>query len=204
MSTDQFLDELACDLPPVRPRSGRRDLLLLAGVGALELAVFLGCGAARPDIATAAALPCFWWKLGGLAALTATGAVTAVRSFDPSVAPRKGLGAIAWLTGLVLVVGWGIDALGPHGASLPARLMWPHGLRCIASMVLLSIPALVALGILMRRGAPRIGEAAPWRPGRPAPLGAPSSSPSTARMTTRSMSRSGMLRAASPSPWPAA
>lgn len=154
MSTDQFLDDLACDLVPVRPRSGRRDLLVVAGVGAIELGLFLACGAARPDIAEAAGLPCFWWKVGGLAALAATGAVTAIRSFDPSGAPRKGLGAIAWLTGLVLLTGWGIDALGPHGASLPARLMWPHGLRCIASMVLLSIPALVTLGILMRRGAP--------------------------------------------------
>lgn len=154
MSIDRFLDDLTCDLTPVRPRSGRRDLLVVAGVGAIELGLFLACGAARPDIAEAAGLPCFWWKVGGLAALAATGAVTAIRSFDPSGAPRKGLGAIAWLTGLVLLTGWGIDALGPHGASLPARLMWPHGLRCIASMVLLSIPALVTLGILMRRGAP--------------------------------------------------
>lgn len=154
MSTDQFLDGLAGDLAPVRPRTGRRDLLLLAGVGALELGLFLGCGAARPDIGTAAALPCFWWKVGGLAALTATSAITAIRSFDPAVLPRKGLKAVAWLTGLMLVAGWGIDALGPHGASLPARLMWPHGLRCIASMVVLSIPVLVTLGFLMRRGAP--------------------------------------------------
>lgn len=154
MSTDQFLDDLTADLSPVRPRSGRRDAMWLVGVGALELGLFLGCGAARPDIGAAAAQPCFWWKLTGLAALTAMGALTAIRSFDPAVAPRRGLRAIGLLVGLVLITGWGIDALGPHGASLPARLMWPHGLRCIASMAVLAIPALVTLGILMRRGAP--------------------------------------------------
>lgn len=154
MSTDPFLDGLACDLAPVRPRTDRRDLLVLAGVGVAELGLFVGCGAARPDMASAMQLPCFWWKTGSLAALALTGAVTAVRSFDPAGRPRRGLRAIAWMTALVLLAGWGIDALGPHGATLPARLMWPHGLRCIASMVVLSIPALVALAILMRRGAP--------------------------------------------------
>jgi hypothetical protein len=34
------------------------------------------------------------------------------------------------------------------------RLNWRDGLQCVAKMVLLSLPAVIGLGFLMRRGAP--------------------------------------------------
>lgn len=154
MSTDRLLDDLVADLAPVRPRRPRRDLMLLVGVGVAELALFLLFGAARHDIMLAMKLPSFWWKVGSLGALSVVGAVTAVRSLDPSVSPRQGLRLFAALVGLVLVIGWVIDASEGSIATLSARLMWRHGIDCVFAMVVLSIPAIVALGILMRRGAP--------------------------------------------------
>ena len=154
MSSDRFLDDLAADLAPVRPRRPRRDMLLLAAVGAVELALFLLFGAARHDIMLAMKLPSFWWKLGSLGALTIVGAVTAIRSLDPAVSPRRGLRLFAVTAGVAVAIGWVIDASGGGGAALAARLMWRHGIDCVFAMVVLSVPAIVALGLLMRRGAP--------------------------------------------------
>lgn len=154
MSTEQLLDDLVADLQPVKPRRVRNDLLLLAGVGAVELALFLLFGAARHDLMLAMKLPSFWWKLGSLGVLTAIGAVTAIHSFDPAASPRRGLRTMAYVIAVTLVFGWIIDAASAGGAALWARLMWRHGIDCVFAMTVLSIPAIVALGILMRRGAP--------------------------------------------------
>ena len=40
------------------------------------------------------------------------------------------------------------------GGMLRARLMWRHGIDCMIAIVILSIPVAVALGLMMRRGAP--------------------------------------------------
>jgi len=154
MPNDRLLDELVADLRPVRPRRARRDLLLLGVIGALELGLFLLFGAARHDIMVAMKLPSFWWKIGSLGVLTLTAGITAVRSFDPSVSPRRGLRLIPGLIGVALAIGWLIDAAGAGGPALWARLMWHHGVDCMFAMVMLSIPAICALGLLMRRGAP--------------------------------------------------
>ena len=42
---------------------------------------------------------------------------------------------------------------GAGFAGLGARLDWQHGVQCVTKMVLLSLPALLGLGLLMRRGA---------------------------------------------------
>ncbi len=161
MRNDRLLDELVADLTPVRPRRAGRDLLLFSLIGAIELGLFLLFGAARHDIMIAMKLPSFWWKIGSLGALTITAGITAVRSFDPSVSPRKGLRLVPALVGATLAIGWVIDAARAGGAALWARLMWHHGVDCVFAMVMLAIPAILALGLLMRRGAPtdRIGSA---------------------------------------------
>ena len=55
--------------------------------------------------------------------------------------------------GLVLA-GWVMAASGQDLAGLGSRLMWQMGLQCFALTTLCSIPPVIALGIMMRHGAP--------------------------------------------------
>ena len=62
-----------------------------------------------------------------------------------------------WLSATIalsLVTGWVIDASRDGLPALVARLNWHDGLQCVYKMVLLSMPAVIGLGLLMRRGAP--------------------------------------------------
>lgn len=154
MPNEPLIDALAADLAPVRRRRIGRELLVLAGIGVVELALVLLLGGARPDIGVAMLLPSFWWKLLGLGALSAIGLVTAVCSFEPAASPRRGLRLLALAVGLVLAIGWAIDSGRAVTMPLAERLMWHHGLDCVFRMAVLSIPAVVALGVLMRHGAP--------------------------------------------------
>jgi len=154
MSNEQLLDDLVAGLQPVRRRRVRNDVLALAGMGAAELALFLILGAGRDDLLLAINLPSFWWKLGSLGLLTLIGVVTAIRSFDPVVSPRRGLRTMAYAIAATLVAGWVIDAASSSGSSLWDRLMWRHGIDCVFAVTVLSLPPIIALGILMRRGAP--------------------------------------------------
>jgi len=154
MTSETLLDELASGLTPVRLRSARRDGMMVGALALIELALFLMMGFHRPDMAHAMAEPSFWWKLATLGLLAAVAIATAVRSFDPSVAPHRGLRWAAWLAGSALLIGWGIDATHHATAPLLARLEWRAGVSCLVSMVLLSLPMLIALTVLMRRGAP--------------------------------------------------
>lgn len=154
MPSDRFLDELAGKMTPVKPRRASHGLLVIALIGVVELGLFLLVGAARIDIASAVTLPSFWWKLGSLGVLTVVGMVTALRSLDPTASPRRGLRLFGILVGVAIALSWVIDALARGDDALWARLRWRHGVECVFTMVALSIPAIIALGLLMRRGAP--------------------------------------------------
>lgn len=155
MSSDRLMDELVSGLTPVRPRRMWRDALVLAILATVELGLFLLMGAARHDIMLAMTLPSFWWRMASLGALTLIGIATALRSFDPAGSPRRGLAWLAWAIGATLVGGWVVDAAAATGgAALWARLMWRHGVDCAIAMAVLSLPMIVALGLLMRRAAP--------------------------------------------------
>ena len=154
MPTDQFLDSLAADLRPVEPRRDTRDLAVFAALAAVELAAFLTLDVKFVDLAAAVSSPSFWWKLTGLGLITLVSVVTAIRSFDPAKSPRLGLRLGALLIASALVTGLALDLSYPTQATVLERLAWQDGLRCVASMVGLSIPAIMALGYLMRRGAP--------------------------------------------------
>jgi hypothetical protein len=154
MTSERLLDELASGLTPVRSRSAMRDGMAIAGLAAIELLLFLMLGLHRPDLPHAMGEMSFWWKLISLGLLAGVAVVTAVRSFDPSVSPMKGLRWAAWLGGVVLLTGWGIDTTHHADAPLLARLDWQAGMACLGSMVMLSLPLLIALTVLMRRGAP--------------------------------------------------
>ena len=53
-----------------------------------------------------------------------------------------------------LAIGWVIDAERTGVSTLAAQADWRAGLECVYQMVLLAAPAVVGLGVLMRRGAP--------------------------------------------------
>ena len=150
---NDLIDRLAADLTPVQPRSPWRDAAILVAVAAAQLALFLWLGAGRDDMHHATAHPGFWWKLSSLALLAVVGAATALRSFDPVANPTRGLRRAAVLLGAVLVAGWAVDLVANDAGALWARLNWRLGIECVFETVVLTLPALVTLGLLMRRGA---------------------------------------------------
>jgi hypothetical protein len=154
MSLEALVDRLASDLKPVRPRRVRADAAILACLCVVELLLFLALGAARPDVAAAMGIASFWWKLASLGVIAAVGASTTLLSFDPVRSPRRGLRLLLVLVALCLAAGWGLDAAREGGAAVLVRLDWRSGVQCVYKMVLLSLPAMAALGVLMRRGAP--------------------------------------------------
>jgi hypothetical protein len=154
MRTDSLVDKLSQELRPVRRRSVAREALLLLLLAVLEIAAFLGMGFMRPDMPAAMEAPSFWWKLTSMGLIAALGAGVAILSADPVRSPRRGLRWILICLVVIFASGWLIDASGNGLADLVRRLDWQHGLQCVWKMVALSIPPAVALGVLIRRGAP--------------------------------------------------
>jgi hypothetical protein len=154
MQTDPLIDRLAQDLKPVRRRALWRDALALLVLCAVELGLFLALGMMRPDMPMAMHLPSFWWKLTSVGLIALVGGSVALLSLNPVRSPRRGLRWIMPLVAVCLATGWMLDASQGGLASLLARLDWVHGVQCFSKIVGLSVPAVIALGILMRRGAP--------------------------------------------------
>jgi hypothetical protein len=142
------------DLRPVpKPNVGRLIGILL-GLAALELGGFLAFGTTRPDIDVAVARIAFWWKIGGLGLLALLGVGGALRSFDPESTPTKEFHRWVLVLAGVLLFGFGLNFVGQGLNGFGARLMWRMGIQCLTAMTLLSVPPLIALGLMMRRGAP--------------------------------------------------
>ena len=154
MSNDPLIDRLARDLKPVRRRTAGRDAALLGLLCLVELALFLGLGAMRPDMPVAMEQPSFWWKLGSVGLIASVGAAVAVVSFDPVRSPRRGLRWLAAIIALCLAAGWIVDASGDGWPALATRVNWHEGMQCAAKIVALSVPLMLGLGLLMRHGAP--------------------------------------------------
>lgn len=154
MSNDALIDQLVGDLRPVRRSSRGRQFALLLGLAAIELAGFLSLGTMRPDITAASGRVVFWWKMGGLASLSVFGVFIALRSFDPVSTPRAALRRWFALIACLFLLGWVIDAAGNGVDTLVSRLAWRMGIECLTVMTILSIPPMIALGILMKGGAP--------------------------------------------------
>lgn len=153
MSTDSLIRQLSTDLLPIRRRNIARETFWLASLGTLELALFLGLGLMRSDMAQALGHPFMWWKLGSLAALVVISVTTALRSFSPTASPRKGLLLIGSVIGLIALAGALVDPSQADSASVLTRLEPLHGLACATCIVVLSLPMVIMLSIFMRKGA---------------------------------------------------
>jgi hypothetical protein len=154
VANEELVNRLAGELEPVSRWRAGRELLWLALLAAIELALFIAAGSMRGDMGTAMDHPSFWWKVISLGLLAVTGSVTAVASFDPMMSPRRRMTLVAATLGLALLAGWLVDALGTPGSAVMARLDWRHGLECDSWILALSIPPLIAFALLARRGAP--------------------------------------------------
>lgn len=154
MRTESLIDRLSENLRPVRRRSIMREALLLLLLAVVEITAFLGMGFMRPDMPMAMEAPSFWWKLTSLGLIAFLGAGVAILSVDPMRSPQRGLRWILVCILAIFVSGWLIDAADSGFTDLLRRLDWTHGLQCVWKMVALSIPPAIALGMLVRRGAP--------------------------------------------------
>ncbi len=162
MTNENLIDRLAADLSPVRPRTRTRDAVVIALVCAVELVAFFlvaALGDQMPGMMPMPlqhmpiAQPSFWWKLACLLPIACVSGAAAIASLRPPAAPRRALPALAALIAASLAAGWAIDAAHGGAGPLLARLDWRNGLGCAAKMAMLSVPPLVGLGLLMRRGA---------------------------------------------------
>ncbi len=154
MRAETLIDHLANELKPVRRRTGWSDALALVVLCAVELGLFLAMGMMRPDMPAAMHLPSFWWKLASLGIIGLVSGTAAIMSLDPVRSPRRGLRWIVALIAGCLVSGWFLDASRDGFSTLASRLNWVSGLECLYAIMVLSIPAVIGLGLLMRRGAP--------------------------------------------------
>jgi hypothetical protein len=154
MTHDALINRLVEDLKPVRRRRLGVDLLIVVAICATELALFFALGAARPDMAMMMRQPTVLWRLASLGLIALISGGLAILSFYPTYAPKRGIRRLALIVGICLAFGLSLNAGSREIATLWQRLDWANGLQCVTKMVVLSLPAVIGLGVLMRRGAP--------------------------------------------------
>ena len=154
MKLDALIEQLTDDLEPVRPRRLWADVLILALIAVLELALLFGLGFAHLDTQRIMTQPSMGWRLVSLGVIALMSGFLAVRSFDPAYSAKDALRWLALIVALCVVYGVIMGGLPAGAASLAHRLAWRSGIQCASKIVLLSIPPLAALAVLCRRGAP--------------------------------------------------
>ena len=154
---DPLIDGLVADLGPVRPRRWQLEAALLAGLALVEVLLFVTVIGVRPDMPQAMGAMPFWWKSGSLAALAVLAAAAMLVSLDPATTTARRVTplwrALALAVPVLLAAGWLIDAGASGRAALIARLDWREGLDCLKNVGILSLPPVIMLGVMMRRGA---------------------------------------------------
>lgn len=154
MRTEELVKGLSRDLIPTRAPSVLWSVIALCVVGVVELAAFFEAGLTRSDLDHAMDTPSFWWKLASMGIIAISGVTVAAFSADPTRSARVGLRWLAICIAALFAVGWFADPMDDSFSELPKRLDWTMGIQCTWKMVVLSVPCVVALGILIRRGAP--------------------------------------------------
>jgi hypothetical protein len=73
---------------------------------------------------------------------------------NTSTLQSERIGRLALIVVICVAFGLFINASPAGIATIIQRLNWTNGLQCTYKMVLLSVPPVIGLGMLMRRGAP--------------------------------------------------
>ena len=154
MKLDALIEELAEDLVPVRSRRLWVDISIMALVGVIELALLFALGFAHLDMHRMLMQPTLGWRLASLGLISLMSGFLAIRSFDPTYSAKGSLQRLALLIAICLVYGMVMGGGMPSGTSMIHRLDWTSGVQCASKIVLLSVPPLIALAVLGRRGAP--------------------------------------------------
>ena len=157
MTFGSLIDRLSRDLKPVRPRRLWRDIAIIAAICVAEIIVFFALSAALPDIPMRMQQPTFWWRLVSLGLIAVISGIPAILSFTPTYSPRRALRGLFVVIGVCLAAGLCIGAGPDDLESLARRIDWTNGIQCAAKMIALSVPPVLGLGVLMRRGAPTDG-----------------------------------------------
>jgi hypothetical protein len=154
MKTDDLIAMLAAG--PVaadRSTTARRIAVATAAGGVVAVAAMLLFLPPRPDLAGAALTPMFWLKLALPLIAAAAAFVATTMLARPGGSARTpalflaALVAALWLMAAIVV------ALAPAGARR-AEIVGSSALPCVASIVALAVPLLVATFIAMRSLAP--------------------------------------------------
>jgi len=153
IATPDLIESLAANMKPVRrlrpPVTRAACWLLLAALVVALLAVSQGI---RPDLAHRLRDPAF---AAGMAGAALTGVLAAVAAFLVSLPDRSRLwlilpapAAAIWLSniGYQCLTQW--ISLGPNGVSLG------EATRCLATLVLTSLPLSLAMLVMLRYAAP--------------------------------------------------
>lgn len=154
MDYDSLISRLTEDLKPVRRRRLSAEVAIVLLICALELALFFVLGFARSDMPTMMKQPTFWWRIASLGLISMISGALALLSFNPTYTPRRGIRWLALIVVICLVFGLCINAGPDELSAILQRLSWMNGVVCASKMIVLSIPLLIGLGVLMRRGAP--------------------------------------------------
>ena len=154
MNYDSLIDRLAEDLKPVRRRRSWLDMLIMAGIAVIELTLLFAVGFAHLSMHRMMTQPTMWWRLVSLGLISLLSGALAIRSFDPTYSPKGGLRWLALIVVICLAFALLMSAAPGGLASIAHRLQWTSGVQCASKIVMLSIPPLIGLALLGRRGAP--------------------------------------------------
>lgn len=154
MRYESLIDRLTDDLKPVRRRHSWIDMAIMAGIAAVELLLLFAVGTAHLDMHRMMTEPTLWWRLASLALISLISGALAIRSFDPTYSPRGALRWLALIVTICLAFGVIMSGMPVSLASIVRRLDWASGVQCASKIALLSIPPLIGLAALGRRGAP--------------------------------------------------
>ena len=154
MKTDALIAMLARSNPGVAPRAVERRLGTTVAAGlALALLAVLATLHPRADLAAAAQLPMFWWKLA-VPLVVVTLSFAATRRL---ACPGQRAGFAAAIGVALLALLWAVaaaDIASSPAVARPERVLGHTALPCVALIALLALPVLAALFVALRSLAP--------------------------------------------------
>lgn len=153
MKVDSLIELLAADLAPVRPRRFALDAWTMALIAVIELALLFAVGFAHLDVHRMLMQPTMGWRIASLGLISLTSGFLAIRSFDPTRSVKRSLRWLALIIAICLAYVTVVGGMPAGMASIVQRLDWRSGVHCASKIILLSIPPLIGLALLGRRGA---------------------------------------------------